>query len=135
MACYNLLTNVKVIGALEVARSLKEQGIKTKAPLVVINWTNEEGARFFPLLGSSSVYAGQSTVDAAQASTANDASGLTMGGELARIGYLGDGPNTFQEFPISGHFEIHVEQSTTLEKAGKPVGWVEGWQGMSWCKF
>lgn len=123
-----------VIGALEVARSLKEQGIKTKAPIVVINWTNEEGARFFPLLGSSLVYAGQSTVEAAQASTSNDASEKTMGGELARIGYVGDGPNTFEEFPISAHFEIHVEQSTTLEKAGKPVGWVEGWQGMSWCK-
>jgi N-carbamoyl-L-amino-acid hydrolase len=33
--------------------------------------------------------------------------------------------------PISAHFEIHVEQQTTLEKAGKSVGWVEGWQGIS----
>ena len=58
-----------------------------------------------------------------------------MGSELARIGYVGDGPNTFQEFPISAHFEIHVEQATTLEKAGKPIGWVEGWQGMTWCTW
>lgn len=52
-----------------------------------------------------------------------------MGGELAKIGYVGDGPNYFDEFPISAHFEIHVEQHTDLEKAGKPVGWVTGWQG------
>jgi N-carbamoyl-L-amino-acid hydrolase len=96
-----------VIGGLEVARSMKEQGIKSRAPIVLINWTNEEGARFFPLLGSSIVYAGRSTTEEAHASEANDASGQTMGGELAKIGYVGDGPNTFEEFPISAHFEIH----------------------------
>ncbi|KIW84606.1 hypothetical protein Z517_03856 [Fonsecaea pedrosoi CBS 271.37] len=121
-----------VLGALEVIRSFKEQGIKTRAPIVLINWTNEEGARFFPLLGSSIVYAGRSTVEQAHAAASNDASELTMGSELKKIGYIGDGPNTFQEFPISAHFEIHCEQSTDLEKAGKPVGWVEGWQGMTW---
>ncbi|KAK0249624.1 hypothetical protein LTR29_014603 [Friedmanniomyces endolithicus] len=121
-----------VIGGLEVLRSLKEQGIKTRAPLCLFNWTNEEGARFFPPLGSSTVYAGRSTIQAAHASQSNDHSGITMGSELARIGYVGDGPNTFEEFPISAHFEIHVEQATTLEKAGKSTGWVEGWQGMTW---
>ncbi|ETN45722.1 uncharacterized protein HMPREF1541_09555 [Cyphellophora europaea CBS 101466] len=121
-----------VIGGLEVVRSMKEQGIKPRAPIVLINWTNEEGARFFPLLGSSIVYAGRSTVEQAHAATSNDASAATMGSELAKIGYVGDGPNTFEEFPISGHFEIHVEQNTDLEKAGKPVGWVEGWEGMTW---
>ncbi|KAK5712378.1 hypothetical protein LTR15_011958 [Elasticomyces elasticus] len=44
-----------VLGALEVMRSFKEQGIKTHAPIASINWTNEEGARFMPPLGSSSV--------------------------------------------------------------------------------
>src|ERR1700712_39592 len=101
---------------------MKEQNVKTNAPLVLINWTNEEGARFFPLLGSSCVYAGQSTVEKAHASISTDNSALTMGGELAKIGYVGDGPNTFEEFPISAHFEIHCEQHTDLEKANKPVG-------------
>lgn len=120
-----------VLGALEVVRSLQEQNIKTFAPIALINWTNEEGARFFPPLGSSSVYAGQSTVDAAHQSKANDGSGETLGAALQSIGYVGNGPNTFQEFPISAHFEIHVEQATSLEEANKPVGWVEGWQGIS----
>lgn len=78
------------------------------------------------------MYSGQSTIEEARASISNDGSPLTMGGELARIGYVGDGPNTFEEFPISAHFEVHVEQSTDLEKAGKPIGWVQGWQGMTW---
>lgn len=128
----HLLMAKKVIGGLEVLRSMQEQGVKTRAPLVLINWTNEEGARFLPPLGSSSVYAGQNTVEAAHTSASNDHSGLTMGGKLTKIGYVGDGPNTFKEFPISAHFEIHVEQATDLERAGKPVGWVEGWQGMAW---
>lgn len=119
-----------VIGALEVVRSLKEQGIQTHAPIALINWTNEEGARFFPPLGSSCVYAGQSTVSAAHESKANNGSGETLGDALKAIGYVGDGPNTFADFPISAHFEIHVEQQTALEEAGKPVGWVEGWQGI-----
>lgn len=105
---------------------MKEQNIKSRAPLVLFNWTNEEGSRFFPPLGSSSVYAGRSTIEEAHASTSNDHSGITMGQELARIGYVGDGPNTFEKFPISAHFEIHCEQASTLEKAGKPIGWVEG---------
>lgn len=120
-----------VIGALEVVRSLKQQGGKTHAPIALINWTNEEGARFFPPLGSSCVYAGQSTVDAAHESKANNGSGETLGAALQAIGYVGDGPNTFQDFPMSAHFEIHVEQARTLETAGKPVGWVESWQGIS----
>ncbi|KAL6249417.1 hypothetical protein RBB50_003270 [Rhinocladiella similis] len=121
-----------VLCALEVLRSFREQNIKTRAPLVAINWTNEEGARFFPPLGSSLVYAGQSTITAAHASYSNDGSPETMGGELQRIGYVGSGPNTFEEFPISAHFEVHVEQQSSLERANKPVGWVKGWEGMTW---
>lgn len=111
---------------------MKELGLQSRAPIVLINWTNEEGARFFPLLGSSIVYAGRSTIAQAHAASSNDASDVTMGSELAKIGYVGDGPNTFEEFPISAHFEIHCEQNTDLEKAGKSVGWVEGWEGMTW---
>lgn len=58
-----------------------------------------------------------------------------MGAALQSIGYIGDGPNTFKEFPISAHFEIHCEQQTKLEKAGKPVGWVEGWQGIDYYEI
>lgn len=120
-----------VLGALEVVRSIKDQGLKTHAPLALINWTNEEGARFFPPLGSSSVFARQTSVGALHASKANDGSDDTLGAALHSIGYVGDGPNTFADFPLSVHFEIHVEQQKSLEKAGKSVGWVDGWHGIT----
>ena len=119
-----------VIGAFEIVRNFQEQGIKTRAYIALIHWTSKEGARFFPPVGSSCVYAGQGTVSAAHESKGNNGSGETLGEALNAIGYVGDGPNTFAESPISAHFEIHVEQQTALEKAGKPVGWVEGWQGI-----
>ncbi|KAG9187295.1 hypothetical protein G6011_05166 [Alternaria panax] len=111
-------------------RSMQEQGVKTRAPLVLINWTNEEGARFFLRLETSSVYAGKSTIEAAHASTSNGHSGPTRGGELAKIGYVGNGPNTFEEFPISAYFEIHVEQAgydlvfPTSERRRRPCEYV-----------
>ena len=39
-----------VLGGLEVVRSLNDLGIKTKHPIVVTNWTNEEGTRFAPAM-------------------------------------------------------------------------------------
>lgn len=90
-----------VLGALEVVRSMREQDVRTFAPVCLINWTNEEGARFFPPLGSSSVYAGRSSVEAAWESRANDGGGETLGEALRGIGYVGEGPDRFGEFPVS----------------------------------
>ncbi|CAM1503488.1 Fc.00g010790.m01.CDS01 [Cosmosporella sp. VM-42] len=98
-----------VIGGLEVIRSMKEQGIKTNAPLVLINWTNEEGARFFPLLRSPIVYAGRSTVEEAHGSLTHDGSGVTMGTELAKIGYVGDGEDGHANtYPMYGRRDALV---------------------------
>ena len=47
-----------VLGALEVIRSLNDLKIKTRRPIVVANWTNEEGSRFAPAMVSSGVFAG-----------------------------------------------------------------------------
>ncbi len=47
-----------VLGGLEVIRSLNDLGIKTKHPIVVTNWTNEEGTRYAPAMLASGVFAG-----------------------------------------------------------------------------
>src|SRR5215469_7046533 len=47
-----------VLSALEALRTLVEAGYETYAPIEVINWTNEEGARFQPSMVSSGVFAG-----------------------------------------------------------------------------
>ncbi|KAF2478063.1 uncharacterized protein BDR25DRAFT_365091 [Lindgomyces ingoldianus] len=67
-------------------------------------------------------YLDTSIVTEAHALKSNDHPGIAVGCELAKIGYVGNGPNTFKEFLISTHFEIHVEQFTDLEEAGTPVG-------------
>src|ERR1700753_1202508 len=68
-----------VLGALEVVRSLNDLKIKTRRPIIVANWTNEEGARFAPAMVSSGVFAGVYSKDWAYART--DAEGLTLGAE------------------------------------------------------
>ena len=47
-----------VLGALEVVRSLNDLNIRTRRPIEVANWTNEEGSRYAPAMISSGVFAG-----------------------------------------------------------------------------
>ena len=69
-----------VLGALEVVRSLNDLKIKTKHPIEVANWTNEEGSRFAPAMVSSGVFAGVYTKDFAYA--CEDQEGKKLGEEL-----------------------------------------------------
>jgi N-carbamoyl-L-amino-acid hydrolase len=48
-----------VLAGLEVVRTLDEAGIRTRRPIEVVNWTNEEGARFYPPMLASAVFAGK----------------------------------------------------------------------------
>ncbi|MGB0798802.1 MAG: M20/M25/M40 family metallo-hydrolase, partial [Planktomarina sp.] len=100
-----------VLGGLEILRSMNDLGIKTKHPVVVTNWTNEEGTRFAPPMLSSGVFAGMHTQDWAYDRT--DADGLRFGDELARIGWRGDEPVGERE--MHAFFELHIEQGPILE--------------------
>jgi hypothetical protein len=91
-----------VIGALEVVRSLQEQKIDTFAPICVINWTNEEGARFFPPLGSSCVFAGESTVGAAYESKANNRLRRQWAEYIRRVSTFSSLRNSCRASPRSG---------------------------------
>jgi N-carbamoyl-L-amino-acid hydrolase len=77
-----------VLGGLEIIRTLNDLGIKTKHPIVVTNWTNEEGTRFAPAMLASGVFAGVHTQDWAYDRV--DAKGKRFGDELERIGWKGD---------------------------------------------
>ena len=70
-----------VLGGLEVLRTLDESGIATPRAIEVVNWTNEEGARFYPPMLSSLVFAGKESVSWAEGRT--DKGGLQLGDELA----------------------------------------------------
>lgn len=120
-----------VLAALEVVRALDGAGVRTRAPLEVVNWTNEEGARFAPAMLASGVVAGRFTRDEAYA--ARDADDRTFGGELARIGYQGDAAHRLRE--CAAYLELHVEQGPELERARAQIGIVEGIEGISWNRI
>ena len=101
-----------VLAALEVIRTLNDHDITTIAPLEVVNWTNEEGARFAPSMLASGVYGGVFELDWAQSRRAVD-SGATLIDELKRIGYYGAEPVIDHKF--SAFFECHIEQGPILD--------------------
>src|SRR5580700_6815642 len=76
-----------VLAALEALRTLHDLGYETNAPIEIVNWTNEEGARFAPAMLASGVFAGVFTPDYAYARTDRD--GKRFGDALDRIGYRG----------------------------------------------
>ena len=118
-----------VLAALEVVRTLNDHGVTTVTPLEVVNWTNEEGARFAPSMLASGVYGGVFELGWAQSRRAVD-SGATLLDELKRIGYLGDSPLRAHQF--SAFFECHIEQGPILDAAGIAVGVVNAAQGFRW---
>ena len=117
-----------VLGALEAMRTLHETGYETNAPIEIVNWTNEEGARFAPAMLASGVFAGVFSPDYAYGRTDRD--GKTFGDELARIGYKGEEKAGARKF--SAMFELHIEQGPILEAEGRMIGAVQGVQGMRW---
>ncbi|WP_394155453.1 Zn-dependent hydrolase [Loktanella salsilacus] len=119
-----------VLGGLEVIRSLNDLGIKTKHPIVVTNWTNEEGARFAPAMLASGVFAGMHTEDWAKDRV--DADGKRFGDELRRIGWEGD--EKVGDRKMHAFFELHIEQGPILEAENKQIGVVTHGQGLWWLE-
>ncbi|MEL6768586.1 MAG: Zn-dependent hydrolase [Pseudomonadota bacterium] len=119
-----------VLGALEMVRTLNELGVKTRRPIVVVNWTNEEGTRFAPPMLASGVFAGVHTQDWAYART--DAQGVTFGEALAGIGWKGEEKVGARE--MHAFFELHIEQGPILEAEGVEIGVVTHGQGLRWIQ-
>jgi beta-ureidopropionase / N-carbamoyl-L-amino-acid hydrolase len=119
-----------VLAGLEVLRAAEDAGVRTTRPLALLNFTNEEGARFEPAMMSSGVLAGAQDFDRVYAT--RDRDGLLFGEELERIGYRGDRANRLRKF--HAYFELHIEQGPVLEAAGIPVGVVTGIQGIQWAE-
>ena len=119
-----------VLGALEVVRSLNDMNLQTRHPIVVTNWTNEEGARFAPAMLASGVFAGLHTQDYAYNRT--DMDGLRFGDELARIGWVGD--EVVGARKMHAMLELHIEQGPILEAEGREIGVVTHGQGLWWLE-
>lgn len=120
-----------VLAGLEVVRSLNDLNIKTKHPIVVTNWANEEGARFAPAMLASGVFAGVHSLDYAYGR--KDQEGLSYGDELKRIGWLGDEEVGARK--MHAYLEYHIEQGPILEAENKQIGVVTHGQGLWWLEF
>ena len=117
-----------VMAAIEVIRTLEEQGHNTRHPLEVINFTNEEGTRFHRWLVGSRSMSGlleQEDLDAV------DDDGLSLGPCLADIG--GDISRIEEAVrkpgELAAYFELHIEQGPYLDRSGTPIGVVTGITG------
>jgi N-carbamoyl-L-amino-acid hydrolase len=117
-----------VLSGLEIVRTLNDLGIRTKHPIEVVNWTNEEGSRYAPAMIASGVFAGVYAQDYAY--KLKDSEGKELGAELKRIGYVGDEP--VGKRPLKAFFEFHIEQGPILEAEGVDIGVVTHGQGQRW---
>ena len=120
-----------VLAGLEGIRTLNDRQIATERAVEVINWTNEEGARFAPAMISSGVFAGVFELE--YGLSRQDAQGTSIGEALQQIGYAGEHPvgNT----PIHAAFELHIEQGPILEAENIEIGVVTAAQGQRWYEL
>ena len=119
--------NYGVMAGLEVVRTLNAAGVRTRTPIEVAVWTNEEGSRFVPVMMGSGVFAGAFTLEHALAQ--RDAQGVSVAEALAAIGYAGQAGAA----PVVGaYFEAHIEQGPVLENHERVIGVVQAALGQRW---
>lgn len=117
-----------VLASLEVINTLNDYNYETDFPIEVVNFTNEEGARFEPaLLGSGGL---TEVFEREYVYSRRDKNNKTFLEELKRIGYLGKETNRLTEG--CAYIELHIEQGPILEETATSIGIVEGILGMAW---
>ncbi|KAI3127558.1 hypothetical protein CBS147330_5732 [Penicillium roqueforti] len=125
-----------VVAGLEVLKVLEENSFETEGSIGVVDWTNEEGARFPVMAISAAVWAEAIPLTTAwnlkEISAGDNTAHKTMKEELDRIGYVGEMPASFKANPFAAHFELHIEQGPILEDEGRKIGVVQGVQAFKW---
>ena len=117
---------------IEALKTLQAHDITTSYPVGLINWTNEEGARFPVSMCSSGVWSGSISLSTAHNLPSITNNEVTQKSELERIGYRGPVPASHEHNPIGAHFELHIEQGPILESSGAKIGAVAGAQAYKW---
>jgi N-carbamoyl-L-amino-acid hydrolase len=128
-----------VMAGVGVLRAARESGESPARPLVLVDWADEEGARFGRSLLGSSAWAG--TLDPAELAEARDAEGRAAadllaenGVELAALTDAADhGEGAIPE--LAAYLELHIEQGPVLEAEGLPVAAVAGCAGVERHRF
>ena len=116
-------------GAIEVARSLREQNVRLRHPVDVVVWSNEEGGTI-----GSKCFIGHLTPEdldkvARSGKTLREGIGI-VGGNVARLSDA-----VVAKGDIACYIELHIEQGGLLEKAGLQIGVVQGIVGLRWFEI
>jgi N-carbamoyl-L-amino-acid hydrolase len=120
-----------VLAALEALEAMDEAQVKTRRPVELVAWTNEEGGRFQPCTMGSAVYSGARKLE--EFLEVKDNEGVVLRDALAQT--LAATPGLAQRplrAPAAAYIEAHIEQGPLLENAGKTIGVVTGIQGLRW---
>jgi N-carbamoyl-L-amino-acid hydrolase len=116
--------DVGVIGAIEVAQILQERGLRTRHPLEIVSFTDEEGG-----LTGSRAMVGKLTEEALDVMTH---SGLTVRDGIRRVGGDPDRLDAAARKPgdVAAFVELHIEQGSSLDDEDIDIGVVEGIVGI-----
>jgi len=117
-----------VLAGLEVVETLRQNGVRTRRPIVVAFFTDEEGSRFGTDMLGSAVATGRLDLESAYA--LRDRDGAVLRDELERIGFLGDRDVALE--PPHAYVECHIEQGPVLRSKNLDIGVVTGVQAISW---
>ena len=120
-----------VIAGLEVLTSLaKDHNGHPPVTIKLVDWADEEGARFGRSLFGSSAFAGTHSIEADRVRTDRD--GHTLEAALKHCGYSVEsiGDASIEQKNLAAYLELHIEQGPILEKLGLPLGVVQGTKGV-----
>lgn len=120
-----------VVAGLEIVRTFVENNIKPRIPITIVNFTNEEGARFEPSMMASGILSGK--FDKMVMMQKTDVQGITFAEALNAIGYAGDEASRLKE--ATAFLELHIEQGPILESETTSIGIVECVVGMVCYEF
>jgi N-carbamoyl-L-amino-acid hydrolase len=120
-----------VVAGLEVLTALHQAGVRTRRPLEVVAWTNEEGSRFAPGCMGSMAWSGFRTIESF--ADIADPDGVRFGDALAEhLAAESDLPRRELGHVPHAYIEAHIEQGPRLEAEGLDIGVVTGIQGSRW---
>ncbi len=120
-----------VLAGLEILRALvKKFDGRPPCTVKLVDWADEEGARFGRSLFGSAAFAGKHSIEADRGRM--DWEGVTLeaalkgcGLDIERVGEAVSGQRD-----VAAYLELHIEQGPVLEAAGKPLGVVTGTKGV-----
>jgi N-carbamoyl-L-amino-acid hydrolase len=121
-----------VAAGVEVLNTVRDQGLRLKHDLLLIDFMNEEGARFPRGLAGSAVATGLMGRD--ELYSLRDGEGVSFREALESSGFLGSEENRVMYRRPEAYVELHIEQGPILHSSGLDIGVVEGVQGIAWLE-